>query len=193
MGNAMVFIGCLMQYFADALHGKDRPSPPPDCQRCEGKQKLHCHTTYERFAQPSGETKVVVQCYICRRCGRCFSVIPTGMLPYRSLGVKRFEAWMDNPGRSPPANKIEQGCLLRARKRLQQRIPVLCQLLGQRLPASAQGDLSTFWQALRKIASLADMLVQLAEDFKTSLLAAYRSLNFALGARASSPLKPSAS
>jgi hypothetical protein len=103
------------------------------------------------------------------------------MMPYRSIGVERFEAWMDNPSRSPPADKIEQGCLLRARKRLQQRIPVLCQLLDQQLPASAGGDLCTFWQALRKIASLADMLVQLAEDFKTSLLADYRSLSFALG------------
>ena len=170
-----------MQVFASALQGAERPRPPSDCQRCEGKQKLHRHRTYKRFAQPSGETKVVVQCYICRRCGRCFSVIPTGMLPYRSVRVERFEAWMDNPCRGPPANKIEQGCLLRARKRLQQRIPVLCQLLGQQLPASARGDLCTFWQALRKIAALADMLVQLAEDFKTSLLADYRSLNFALG------------
>jgi hypothetical protein len=102
------------------------------------------------------------------------------MMPYRSLGVERFEAWMDNPARSPPAGKVEQGCLLRARKRLQQRIPVLCQLLGQQLPSSAQGDICTFWQALRKIASLADMLVQLAQDFKTSLFADYRSLKFAL-------------
>jgi hypothetical protein len=170
-----------MQVFASALCGKDRPCAPPDCQRCKGQQKLHHHETYERFAQPSGETKVQVHCYRCPRCGRCFSVIPPGMLPYRSLGVERFEAWMDHPCRAPPADKIEQGCLLRARKRLQQRIPVLCQRLDQQLPARLQGDICAFWQALRKIASLADMLVQLAEDFKISLLADYRSLNFALG------------
>ena len=112
---------------------------------------------------------------------RMESVWPTPFAASWPERMGRFWLGMDNPARSPPANKIEQGCLLRARKRLQQRIPVLCQLLDQQLPTSARGDLSTFWQALRKIASLADMLVQLAEDFKTSLLAHYRSLDFALG------------
>ena len=104
------------------------------------------------------------------------------MLPYRSIGVARFEAWMDDPCRSPPTSKIEQGCLLRARKRLQQRIPVLCQLLGQQLPTRLQGKVDAFWQALRKMASLCAILLELAEKFKTSLLADYRSLKFALSA-----------
>jgi hypothetical protein len=97
------------------------------------------------------------------------------MLPYRSLGVQRFEAWMDNPSRSPPSCKIEQGCLLRACHRLGQRIPVLCQLLGQQLPSRLDGSLCVFWQALRKSAALSDMLLYLAGNFKTSLLADYRS------------------
>jgi hypothetical protein len=117
-----------------------------------------------------------VQRFVCPRCRHTFSVIPKDMLPYRSLAVPRFEAWMDDPCRAPPCCKIEQGCLLRASHRLGERIPVLCQLLGQQLPGRLYGALNLFWQALRKIASLAGILVDLAGKFKTSLLGDYRSL-----------------
>ena len=112
------------------------------------------------------------------------------MFPYRSLPVARFERWMDarcavpaaaapiagDDARPPPASEIEKGCLVRAAQRLQQRIPFLCGLWGQRLPARAAEDLGGFWQALRGIARLDQILVFLATSFKTSLLADYRSL-----------------
>jgi hypothetical protein len=177
-----------VQIFATALRGAKRPHPPSDCQRCGGEQKLHAHGSYERFAEPSGQTRIRVQRFVCPRCRRTFGLIPAGMFPYRSLGVEQFEAWMDatscrseDPGqaegsRAPPGPVAEQGCMLRARQRLRQRIPVLCGLLGQLMPRAAEVDLSSFWQALRNIAPLAMMLVHLAEKFKTSLLGDYLSL-----------------
>jgi hypothetical protein len=109
------------------------------------------------------------------------------MFPYRSLPVERFEQWMDvrfavppplagEDARPPPASEIEKGCLVRAGQRLQQRIPYLCGLLGQRLPVLAAEDLDGFWRALRKFAKLDVILPFLAFSFKTSLLGSYLSL-----------------
>jgi len=109
------------------------------------------------------------------------------MFPYRSLPVARFELWMDvrfelagpsagGGARPPPASEVEKGCLLRALHRLQSRIPLLCGLLGQRMPLLEGKDTRGFWRALRGIDRLADILRFLAESFKTSLLAGYLSL-----------------
>ena len=109
------------------------------------------------------------------------------MFPYRSLPVVRFEVWMDarfevsgpsagGGARPPPASEVEKGCVLRALHRLQSRIPLLCGLLGQRMPLLEGEDLRGFWRALRLIGRLADILRFLAQGFKTSLLAGYLSL-----------------
>jgi len=111
------------------------------------------------------------------------------MLPYRSLAVGTLEQWMDEShgvavpttaggdARPPPASEVERGCLLRASKKLLQRIPVLCGLWGQQLPASVHlhGDLGSFWRALRQWGRLGQIVVELAVKFNTSLLADYRS------------------
>lgn len=176
-----------MQIFQSALGGADRPCAPRDCERCHGEQKLHRHGSYPRYADCSGKQEVAVQRFLCPRCAATFGVIPEGMFPYRNLPVVRFEFWMDArfelPGHSagggarpPPASELERGCLLRALHRLQSRIPVLCGLLGQRMPLLEGEDIRGFWRALRVIGRLADILRFLAEAFKTSLLAGYLSL-----------------
>jgi len=77
---------------------------------------------------------------------------------------------------SRPASEVERGCLLRAAKRLLQRIPVLGGLLGQQMPVLAHEDIGGFWRALRKIGRLVQILVHLAGNFNVSLLGDYASL-----------------
>jgi hypothetical protein len=176
-----------MQIHEEQLAGASRPCAPSDCARCKGAQKLHVHSSYERNANCTGGGKKVVCRFLCRPCGATFGVIPSGMLPYRSLPVERLEAWMDDlhevsapaaggGARPPPASEVERGCLERAQENLLQRIPYLSGLLGQRLPLLARGDIRSFWRALRSIGRLAGILVHLAGNFKISLLRDYLSL-----------------
>lgn len=129
---------------------------------------------------------MTVQCYRCERCGQTISVIPAGMLPYRSLPVARLEEWLDEchgvprpvaggGARPPPASEVERGCLERAQKALLGRIALLRGCLGQMLPVLDNDDLGSFWRALRKIGRLGGILVYLAANFKISLLVSYRS------------------
>ena len=176
-----------MQIHEESLKGGDRPCAPEDCLTCKGRQKLHVHGSYSRNANCTGNEKAKVRCYLCPQCGATVSVIPLGMQPYRSLPVERFEAYMDQLHDPPPpsadgdleplpASEVERGCLRRAAKRLQQRIPILLGSLGQRMPMLAQGDIGGFWRALRKTGRLVGTLVHLAENFNHSLLGDYRSL-----------------
>jgi hypothetical protein len=175
-----------MQVHQEQLPDGSRPCAPEDCARCAGKQKLHRHQTYQRRANTTGDDLVTVQCYLCPPCRATFSVIPAGMLPYRSLPVARLEEWLDaNHGvlrpvadegaRPPPATEAERGCLERAARRLRGRIPFLRGCLGQMLPVLDDNDLGGFWRALRVIGGLGDILLHLAAEFKTSLLACYLS------------------
>lgn len=191
-----------MQIFQSELCGSDRPCAPRDCERCGGEEKLHRHGGYDRNAGCTGNAKQRVERFLCPRCGATFSVIPEGMFPYRSLPVGRFEFWVDglfewrasasagDGARPPPATEVEKGCLLRALRRLQGRMGLLCGLLGQRMPLLDGEDIRGFWRALREIGRLGDILAFLARAFKTSLLAAYRSLK-PPWQRELSPVRPS--
>lgn len=172
-----------MQVFECSLKGQGRPQAPRECAQCRGQCRLHRHGSYERYGGVSGEEKVKVWRYLCPRCGRTWSVIPAGRLPYRSLGVARLERYLNEQSdmagegaRPPPAPEIERGCIRRACKRLSERTNFLCGLLGQQLPLLENNDLGCFWRALRKLGSLEDILVRLAREFKTSLLGCYRTL-----------------
>jgi hypothetical protein len=130
-----------------------------------------------------GAQIVRVKRYLCPRCGHTWSVIPEGMMPYRSIEVPRFEELADEKLDSadgglspPPASEKEKGCVRRGLKRLSKRIPFLCGLLGQQMPCLQSGDISGFWRAMRRLGSTMAILVRLARDFKTSLLGCYRSL-----------------
>lgn len=175
-----------MQVHQEQLPDGSRPCAPEDCARCSGRQKLHKHQTYQRLAGSSGNDTVTVRCYRCPRCGQSVSVIPAGMLPYRSLPVARLEERLDaihgvarpvagEGARPPPASEVERGCVGRAGKKLLGRIPFLRGCLGQMLPVLDDEDPGGFWRALRVIGRLGDILLHLAAKFKTSLLACYRS------------------
>ncbi len=176
-----------MQIHEEALAGKSRPCAPHDCARCGGKQKLHKHRTYQRNADTTGQGTKSVHCFHCPRCPVYISIIPRGMLPYRSLRVERLEERLDERhgvarpvagegARPPPASEVERGCVERAEKKLLGRIPFLRGCLGQMLPVLDNEDPGGFWRALRMIGRLGDILLHLTAKFKTSLLACYRSL-----------------
>jgi len=176
-----------VQIHEEALAGKTRPCAPEDCAKCAGKQKLHKHKTYQRLADTSGQDTETVHCFRCPRCPHYVSIIPAGMLPYRSLRVERIEEHLDTRhgvarpvagegARPPPASEVERGCLERAERKLLGRITFLCGCLGQMLPVLDHKDLGGFWRALRMIGRLGEILLHLAAKFKTSLLACYRSL-----------------
>jgi len=176
-----------VQIHEEALAGKSRPCAPEDCARCAGKQKLHKHKTYQRNANSTGEGTETVHCFRCPRCPVYVSIIPAGMIPYRSLRVERIEEHLDarhgvarpvagEGARPPPASEVERGCLERAERKLLGRITFLCGCMGQMLPVLDDEDLGGFWRALRMIGRLGEILLHLAAKFKTSLLACYRSL-----------------
>jgi len=176
-----------VQIHEEALAGKSRPCAPKNCTGCAGKQKLHKHKTYQRNANSTGEDTASVHCFRCPPCGLYVSIIPRGMLPYRSLPVERLEERLDachgvarpvagEGARPPPASEVERGCLERANRKLLGRIPFLRGCLGQMLPMLDDEDLGGFWRALRMIGRLGEIILLLATKFKTSLLACYRSL-----------------
>jgi hypothetical protein len=174
-----------MQIFQSSLDDGGRPCPGKFCPICAGCQRLHRHGRYPRYRGLEGERAVWVQRYLCPQCRKTWSVIPPDMMPYLSVPVRRFEALSDaalaaladgNP-RPPPATVKEQSFIRRQLRKLSERAPFLCGLLGQRLPLKAKTGVQAFWRALRKLGPLEEMLAALAREFKTSLLACYRSLH----------------
>jgi len=177
-----------MQVYESSLKGADRPCAPEDCAKCGGCLKLHRNGTYSRFRKVDGQWECAIQRFRCSGCNRTWSVIPVDMFPRRSIEVSRFEQLLDNlfaltggGARPPPATEKEEGCIRRACKVLSKRIPFLCGLLGQQMPLGASADTGFFWRALRELGPTEEILARLARDFKTSLLACYRSLRLAAG------------
>ena len=131
--------------------------------------------------------------FVCRRCGHTWSVIPAGMMPYRSLEVEGFEAMSDaqfgtdsesvcetdsatQATSCSAATEKEVGCARRAWRALSKRIPFLQQLFGQQMPVFAFNDIGGFWRSLRRLGSTNNALPALARNFRTSLLGCHRSL-----------------
>jgi hypothetical protein len=144
---------------------------------------------------------VTVQRWICKACGSTYSIIPEDMVPYRSVPTSVIEREMDRlaAAASTPPTAAAQGsdgsgrkvnapqpastsvtflrrALRRIQKRITERIPRLCSLLGQLLDISARIGFKEFWLAWRCLGDSANTLVHLAEDHRASLLLDYKSL-----------------
>ena len=98
-------------------------------------------------------------------------------MPYRSIEVERFEELADGQlgsasgdPRPPPATEKEDGCIRQDMKKLSERIPLLCGVLGQQMPAPLGMDIGSFWQDIRKLGSTGEILILFARELKTSLL-----------------------
>jgi hypothetical protein len=153
---------------------------------CVSAGMVHRHGTYKRYADPASskdeEEKEKVQRYLCRPCGRTFSVLLPHRLPYRPIRAERLEAEFDKragiqtPGLDPPPNAVEAGCLQRAWSALTKRAVLLKDAFGQ-LVSSTVSDGASFWASLRQsFDSVPKMLCFLSEHHRISLLGNYRCL-----------------
>lgn len=172
-----------MQIHQDGTKRVERPCAPAECALCGGCRKLHRHGSYQRYHGCNGDRRVEVSRFLCPQCGHTWSVIPEGLLPYRSLPVATLESALERvpdmaggDGRSPPASETEKGCIRRTLQRLSERMDFLCGLFGQQMPLLGGKDIAGFWRALRMLGPTQAILVRLARDFKTSLLGCYLSL-----------------
>lgn len=172
-----------MQVYGASLGAGERPCPGAECPQCRGCVRLQKHARYTRWRGVDGAKRVEVERYICPQCRRTWSVIPAGMMPYRSMEVGRLEELADvhfgsadGGARPPPATEKESGCVRRACKVLSKRMVLLRGLFGQALPVLVGADIGCFWRALRELGSTMANMLRLARDFKTSLFGCYRSL-----------------
>ena len=139
---------------------------------------IHRHGRYQRYDAVSGETRVLVQRYLCIRCRRTFSVLPGHLFPYRHVHLSRFEAFANRragvgQGPDPPPDGPEAAALLRAWDRFAGRIDALRGCFGQ-LIASGVSNAKDLWSAMRQAKqSLPGILLFLARSHNTSLLADY--------------------
>jgi hypothetical protein len=115
--------------------------------------------------------------WCCVPCGRTFSVLPEGRLPYRPVGVGALEKEFDaqaNQGPREAGSELEQGCLKRAWHRFTLRLTALAASLGQLMQRADLADAKHFWRGLRRWGNLEEILRRLGTDFHTSLLWDYR-------------------
>jgi hypothetical protein len=147
---------------------------------------VHCHGTYERFADPAGakdqEEEESIQRYLCRPCGITFSVLPPHRLPYCPVRAERLQedfdqrAGIQTKGLDPPPRVVEAGCLQRAWSALTKRVATLKDVFGQ-LVNSSVSDGASFWASVRQFFdSVPKMLCFLSEHHRISLLGDYRCL-----------------
>lgn len=139
---------------------------------------MHSNGCYWRYRGLEGGEKRSIPRWRCVACCLTISVLPDEVLPYRALDATQLQAWMDAVfgGRDPPAmREVERGCCQRAVRRFQLHIPSLSSVLGQMVSA-IKPSASELWSTLRSLGDLPQILRDLAERFKISLLGAYRCL-----------------
>lgn len=170
--GVVLWLTARMQVRQSSVRG-DRPECPID-----PAHRVHSNGTYERYAKADGTEKEKVPRWLCTAGCGTISVLPDTMLPYRPVAVGLLNEWFDAVfmGRAPPAvTENEKGCLKRALTRFLQRIPSLTEVLGQ-MVETLSPTATQLWVRLRKLGELSDILLFLAESFKTSLLGNYRCL-----------------
>ena len=161
---------CRMQ-IRELPPGRDRPICP--CNHCH---RVYAHGSYRRYAGVDGSERVHVPRWICTQCARTISLLPENRLPYWALSVSLLGAWLDAVllgNRAPPEpSERERGCVGRSLGRFTQRIPSLCNTLGQLIgiisPSSRE-----LWQELLQLGKLGEILRVLSREFKISLLGDY--------------------
>jgi hypothetical protein len=152
----------------------------PCCPLHPGR-RLHRHGSYERYADCNTQERDSIPRYLCAACGRTFSVLPCGKLPYLAISTGDMQSEFDAraSGTDPPSRtEKEQGCLRRAWKRLAARVEPLRASFGQMI-STIRPVTGELWTQMRQYYNLAGILRFLFGHFKTSLLADYRCLRFA--------------
>jgi hypothetical protein len=151
----------------------------PRCPRCPRAKavRMHRHGSYRRKRCGGAP----VERFCCPICRLSCTVLPSGLLPYRSSPVQELEQHLDQRLAAEPAESAVQRprVLERALSDFAKRRQALCELLGQ-LVSPAQASLPQLWRHLRKtLGSLEAILGLLHDRFGTSLLSDYRCLKAA--------------
>lgn len=149
----------------------------PECPKCQSRKKIRMHRHGSYSSKRRGGKPI--QRFCCPRCGLTCTVLPVGMVPYRSSSVKELEVQFDQrfavepvTGSGPRPRAME-----RALKDLGSRRQHLCDVLGQ-LISPANATVEQIWRNLRKtIGSLEAILAMLHGRFRISLFRDYRCLN----------------
>jgi hypothetical protein len=152
-------------------------SGSPECPKCEGKKKARMHRHGSYISKRRGGKSMERFC--CPRCGLTCTVLPIGMVPYRSSSVKELEDYFDQRlaveavrGAVRKPRILERGL-----RDLGSRRQRLCDIFGQMI-SPANATVEKIWRHLRKtIGSLEAILGMLHGKFGTSLFRDYRCLN----------------
>jgi hypothetical protein len=151
----------------------DRAPPCPRCPRAKNVS-MHRHGGY-RSKRRGGAR---VERFCCPACRLTCTVLPAGMVPYRSSSVLELEQHFDQRLAAEPVAGAARRprALERALRDFASRKQPLCDLFGQ-LISPAQATLAQLWRQLRKtLGSLEAILGMLHRSFGTSLLSDYRCL-----------------
>lgn len=100
------------------------------------------------------------------------------MVPYRPISTDQLESKLESAfsGKDPPPRtEKEKGCLNRALRCFIKNIPFLTRVLGQ-IVETTRPSAAVLWKQLRRLGNLKEILLDLAVNFKTSLLKDYRCL-----------------
>lgn len=149
----------------------------PECPKCQGRKKARMHRHGSYISKRRGGKPIERFC--CPRCGLTCTVLPLGMVPYRSSSVKELEEHFDQRFAVEPltGSVPRPRALERALKDLGSRRQHLCDVLGQ-LVSPANATVEQIWRHLRKaIGSLEAILAMLHGRFGISLFKDYRCLN----------------
>jgi hypothetical protein len=152
--------------------------PRPICH-IDSSHQVYGHGFYKRLFNYLTAVLAVhlkIRRWLCVSCGRTWSVLPEGLLPYRPVPVSAVEEYFDaqaNDSPPPVAAVLKEGCLKRAWLRFTLRLTALTASLGQLMQREDLADAKRFWQGLRRRGNLEEILRVLGADFQTSLLQDY--------------------
>jgi hypothetical protein len=149
----------------------------PECPKCQGRKKVRMHRHGSYISKRRGGKSIERFC--CPRCGLTCTVLPVGMVPYRSSGVKELEDYLDQHlAIEAVTGAVRKPRILeRALRDLGSRRQRLCDVFGQMI-SPANTTVEKIWRHLRKtIGSLEAILRMLHGKFRTSLFRDYRCLN----------------
>jgi hypothetical protein len=149
----------------------------PKCPKCQGGKKVRMHRHGSYISKRRGGKPIERFC--CPRCGLTCTVLPVGVVPYRSSSVKELEDYFDQRLAVEPVPGVvrKPRTLERALRDLGSRRQHLCDVFGQ-LISPANATIEQIWRHLRKtIGSLEAILAILHGKFRTSLFRDYRCLN----------------
>lgn len=189
--NIIHIFATTAEYTREQMH---RLVKRPDRCLCCGHDRVHRHGHYDRFLVHDGKPHtILVARFLCPRCRRTISMLPSFVLPYRLLPGSMVQSWF--AGDRSHAGTAQYESLLKDYQRCWERQCVtLHAMLGGALGRMDPGKLpQQLYRALMaQWGDLAGANVGLLQEFGQSLLGHYRIHDWARVARSAvdGSLKP---